>query len=138
MEYKEHHDGTARHVTISDASVAEVIQLLTVLKFPAVDIVQQLSELKIEIKNLRRVVMAFEDVAIQKLTEQKTIADGVKTLLEQLTILVEAIPATDPAVAAKQAQILTLIDSNSQEVSDAIVANTPAAVPPPPDPNPAG
>jgi len=138
MEYREHHDGTLRSVAFSDCSVVEVIQLLTMLKHPTVDIVKRLDEISKQLRELEKKLMTFEDNAIAKLTEQKTIADGGKSLLEALTVLVKAIPATDPAVAAKQAQILTLIDSNSQELSDAIVANTPGGPVVPPDPNPAG
>lgn len=73
----------------------------------------------------------FEDDVITKLNSQKTVNDGVVTLLSTLTTLIKANPGTDPA---KQAQILKLIDDNSQEVADAIVANTPAAGGPPPTP----
>lgn len=69
----------------------------------------------------------FEDDVITKLNSQKTVNDGVVTLLSTLTTLIKANPGTDPA---KQAQILKLIDDNSQEVADAIVANTPGAPPP--------
>lgn len=110
-----------RTLTLSDCSAQEVRLVLEGL----VDEPEMLNLFHQILANQEKTTM-FEDDVIAKLTAQKTIADGVKALLEQLTVLVKALPTTDPA---KQAQILALIDANSQEVSDAIVANTPTTGP---------
>lgn len=79
--------------------------------------------------------MAFQDDVIAKLTAQKTIMDGVKALLESLTTIIKNNPGVSPEV---QAEILGLIDGNSQEAQDAITANTPGGpVVIPPADNPA-
>lgn len=115
-------------MTFKDSSADEVLKVLLGLSNDRPEVVELLHQ----ILALQEKTMAFEDDIIAKLTAQKTIADGVKALLEQLTALIKALPTSDPA---KQAEILALIDANSQEVSDAIVANTPGG---PVIPNPAG
>ncbi len=79
-------------------------------------------------------LMAFKDDVIAKLQAQKTILDGVKTLLEQLTGIIKDNPGITPEA---QAEILSLIDANSQEAQDALVANTPGGPVVPPTDTPA-
>jgi hypothetical protein len=68
--------------------------------------------------------MAFEDDILAKIAAQKTVDDGVAVLLGQLTGLIKSNPGPDPV---KQAQALALLQANTDEVSAALLANTPAA-----------
>jgi hypothetical protein len=73
--------------------------------------------------NEAREVM-FEDDLIAKIQQQKTVEDGLTLLLSTLFNLVKSNPGPD---AAKQAQVMALLQGNTDAMTAAIVANTLAA-----------
>lgn len=102
-----------------NGSPQEIVEILRGLT-TGPDLIQKVNQILAN----QETQMAFQDDVIAKLTAQKTIMDGVKTLLEELTGIIKNNPGISPEV---QAQILGLIDENSQEAQDAITANTPTA-----------
>lgn len=66
--------------------------------------------------------MITTDDILAKLNAQKTVDDGIVVLLQSLNAIATAPNTTDQA---KLQAISDLIDSNTKEISDAIIANTP-------------
>ncbi len=121
---KDRKNGT---LTLTECTADEVLKILLGLSDGKPEVIELLHQ----ILATQEKTMAFQDDVIAKLTAEKTQIDGVKTLLETLTGIIK----NNPGISAEvQAQILGLIDTNSQEVADAIAANTPGGpvVPPPP------
>lgn len=70
--------------------------------------------------------VAFEDDLITKIQQQKTVEDGLTLLLNTLFNLVKSNPGPDPI---KQAQAMALLQGNTDAMTAAVLANTPAAPP---------
>lgn len=72
---------------------------------------------------------------IDKVAAQTTLIGSAKTLLGELSAKISALAANpNGATQAELASLAASIDANDQTLSDAVVANTPAAPPAPPAP----
>lgn len=60
-------------------------------------------------------------------SNQSTVTASVVTLLQQLKAAVDAIQTNDPAVQQQLDALAQAIEDNSTTLSNAVVANTPAA-----------
>lgn len=81
-------------------------------------------------KQLTESIMATAADVRAKVEAQGTVISSAKTLLEQLSQMLKD-AGTDPQALQ---DIIDMLDTQDQELSDAVVANTPAANPPPPGP----
>jgi len=75
-------------------------------------------------------IMALLDDVIADVAEETTIVESVVTLLTSLSDQLKA-AGTDPV---KLAALKTQIDANKKALADAVIANTPPPVVPPPTP----
>lgn len=64
---------------------------------------------------------------IDKVNEQKTVVEGVKTFVTQLKEQLNAELANDADAQAKVNQVFADMEANNQSLADAMVANTPNA-----------
>lgn len=118
---KDRKNGT---ITLKDCGASEVLTVLLGLSDGSPEVVELLHQILANQANEKEHQQMFEDDLIAKIAEQKTVADSVKTLLENLTAVIKANPNPDPV---KQAEILAALTGNTQELADAVVANTPSA-----------
>jgi hypothetical protein len=73
---------------------------------------------------LKRIIMNLEDI-LAKVQAQKTVEDSIVTLLNETNSELKAAIASGDQ--SKLQQISDTLDANTKELSDAVVANTPAA-----------
>ena len=77
--------------------------------------------------------MAIDVTAMTaEVANNTSVTNSVVTLLQNLSALIAAIPAsTDPVTQAALDQLTATLAGNDSTIAAAVVANTPAAAPPP-------
>ena len=76
--------------------------------------------------------MATLDDIVAKVGAETTLVGGLKTFIQGLKDQLATVPNITPIQQAQIDGIMAQVDANSKSIADAMVANTPPAVVPPP------